>query len=371
MIGSAASMRRLARGLVCAALAAVATLAQAAPGAMRAMSSLDLARQMSPGINLGNTLEAIPAETSWGNPPPDRKIMDAYKAAGFRSVRIPVAWSQYVDADDRIQPAWMAHVRQVVDDARAAGLIAIVNIHWDGGWMDQPTYANQSVINARLARLWTQIADAFKDCDEGVLFAGTNEVMVANVWTPPTAENAAVQNGFNQVFVDAVRATGGHNATRHLVVQGFNTNIQHTLNWAVLPRDSADDRLMMEVHYYDPFDFTLDGKSKVWQWGSIATDPAATRPGFDEPWVEAKFRAMRDRFVDRGVPVIVGEYGAYPKRAFPAMTPYVHHWIRQVTTAMRRHGLVPMWWDTGALFDRRTGAQKDPQTIRLIVESGR
>ena len=86
-----------------------------------------------------------------------------------------------------------------------------------------------------------------------------------------------MQNGFNQVFVDAVRATGGNNATRHLVVQGFNTNIEHTLKWAVLPRDTVDGRLMMEVHYYDPFDFTLNEKSKVWQWGSIAKDPAATQ----------------------------------------------------------------------------------------------
>lgn len=367
-------MRRLARWLAVAAFGATAVAAAAAPAApapMREVPSAELAREMSPGINLGNTLEAIPAVTSWGNPAPDRKIMDAYHAAGFRSVRIPVAWSQYVDADDRIRPAWMAQVRQVVDDARAAGLIAMINIHWDGGWMNHPQYAKQAAINARLARLWTQIAEAFKDCDEGVLFAGTNEVMEENVWTSPTAEQAAVQNGFNQVFVDTVRATGGNNARRHLVVQAFNTNIDHALKWAVLPRDTVDSRLMMEVHYYDPYDFTLDEKSKVWQWGSIAKDPAATRPGFDEPWVEAKFRGMRDRFVDRGVPVIVGEYGAYPKRAFPGMTPYVNHWIRQVTTAMRRHGLVPMWWDTGALFDRRTGAQKDPQTVRLIVESGR
>lgn len=167
MSAGATAMRRLVRLIAGAALAAAAA-AHAAPAAMRELTSLELAHEMSPGINLGNTLEAIPAETSWGNPPPDRKIMDAYKAAGFRSVRIPVAWSRYVDADDRIQPAWMAHVRQVADDARAAGLVAMIDIHWDGGWMNHPSRDKQAAINARLTRLWTQIARAFQDCDDGV-----------------------------------------------------------------------------------------------------------------------------------------------------------------------------------------------------------
>ncbi|HEY9028695.1 MAG TPA: glycoside hydrolase family 5 protein [Burkholderiaceae bacterium] len=366
----AAALRRLMLCVACTALAA-ATASQAAPAPMREITSLELAREMSPGINLGNTLEARPAETSWGNPPPNRRLMNAYKAAGFRSVRIPVAWSQYVDADDRIRPAWMAHVRQTVDDARAAGLIAMINIHWDGGWMDHPFRAKQAAINARLKRLWTQIAAAFEDCDEGVLFAGTNEVMEENVWSTPTAENLEVQASFNQAFVDAVRATGGHNAKRHLVVQAYNTNFDYAVKWAVMPKDSVADRLMLEVHYYDPYDFALNEKSRIWQWGAIAQDPEAVQHWADEAYADAKARSLRERFIDQGVPVIVGEYGAYPKRAFPGMQPYVHHWIREVTTAMRRHGLVPMWWDTGALFDRRSGEQKDPQTIRLIVESGR
>ena len=167
-----------------------------------------------------------------------------------------------------------------------------------------------------------------------------------------------------------MRATGGNNARRHLVVQGYNTNIEHTLKRALLPKDTVADRLMMEVHYYDPYDFALNGESKIWQWGAIAKDPAATQTWADEPWVEKQFGDMRRHFVDRGVPVIVGEYGAYPKRQFPDMKPYVRYWIRQVTGTMRKHGLVPMWWDTGGLIDRSTGAQKEPETIRLIVESG-
>jgi endoglucanase len=326
---------------------------------------------MSPGINLGNTLEALPTETSWGQPLTTQKIMDGYKAAGFNTVRIPVAWFAHADANDRVDPAWMARVKQVVDHARAAGLYVMINTHWDGGWLNHPSYAKQAALNARLTGLWTQIATAFKDYDEHLLFAGTNEVGMESLFAPPNDEFAAVQNSFNQTFVTAVRATGGNNATRHLIVQGYNTSIEHTVARAVVPKDTVPERLMMEVHYYDPYDFALNGDSKIWQWGANAKDPAATQTWANEPWVEKQFSDMRARFADHGVPVIVGEYGAFPKSAYPGMKPYVHDWIRQVTGSMRKHGLVPVWWETDGLFDRTTGAQKDPETIRLIVEAGR
>lgn len=115
---------------------------------------------------------------------------------------------------------------------------------------------------------------------------------------PPSAEYAAVQNGFNQVFVDAVRATGGNNAQRHLVVQGFNTNIDNTLAVNTLPRDTARQRLMMEVHFYDPYDFTLNAASHIWQWGAGATDPAATEPWGDEAHVDAQMQKMKTAWIE-------------------------------------------------------------------------
>jgi endoglucanase len=338
---------------------------------MRDISSIELARQMSPGINLGNTMEALPTETSWGNPPTTQKVMDAFKAAGFNSVRIPVAWLAHADANDRIDPAWMARVKQVVDQARAAGLVVMINTHWDGGWLNHTSYDKQAALNTRLTGLWLQIANAFKDYDEHLVFAGTNEVGMESLYTPPTDEYAAVQNSFNQTFVTTVRATGGNNTTRHLVVQGYNTNIDHTLARAIVPKDSVAHRLMMEVHYYDPYDFTLNGDSKIWQWGAIAKDPAASQTWADEPWVEKQFDSLQKHFVDQGIPVLMGEYGAYPKPQYPGMKPYVNYWIQQVTGSMRKHGIVPMWWDTGGLIDRNTGEQKEPDMIRLIVESAR
>jgi endoglucanase len=336
-------------------------------GGMRNISSLQMSAEMSPGINLGNTLEAIPNETAWGNPVPTQALMNAYKSAGFKRVRIPVAWSQYADANNNISPTWMAHVRQVVDYARNAGLYAVINIHWDGGWMEHPTFDQQAAINGKITKFWTQIATAFKDCDDHLLFAGTNEVGMANTWGTPQAEWVTVQNSFNQAFVSAVRATGGNNAQRHLVVQGYATNIDTAYASNTLPTDTVANRLFFEVHYYDPFDFTINDKSSIWQWGSIATDPSATETWANEPWVDAEFQKMKTKFIDHGVPVILGEYGAYAKPAYPGMQTFVDYWAQVVTRSAVQHGVVPMWWDTGGLIDRNTGAQKMPELIGKLV----
>jgi len=338
-------------------------------GGMRQLTSVQLSKEMSPGINLGNTLEAIPAETSWGNPRTTQKTMDGYKAAGYKSVRIPVAWSQYADADNNISPAWMARVTEVVGFARQAGLYVVINVHWDGGWMNHPTYDKQAAIATKLAKFWTQIANHFKDHDDHLLFAGTNEVGMEGTWQGPTPEYAAVQNSFNQTFVNTVRATGGNNAKRHLVVQGYLTNIGYTIATNTLPTDPTPDRLFMEVHYYDPYNFTLNPDSAVWQWGANATDASAGETWANEAWADEQFRKMKTHYVDKGVAVIVGEYGAYLKSKHPGIAPFRKDWIRHVTKSMASNGLVPMYWDTGGLIDRATGAQIEPEINRLIVDA--
>ena len=345
---------------------------------MRDITSLQLSKEMSPGWNLGNTLEAMPSETAWGNARTTQTLMNAVKAAGFRTVRIPVSWSPYADANDHISPAWLARVAEVVDYARNAGLYAIVNIHWDGGWM-QPTYARQATANARLTKFWTQIATHFKGYDDHLLFAGTNEVGVEGVYSAPTAENCQVQNGFNQTFVNAVRATGGNNAKRHLVVQGYITNIDYTLGCnATLPSDTIASRLAMEVHYYDPFNFTLNTDSATWQWGSIATDSNATETWANEAYADAQFQKMKTSFVDKGVPVILGEYSAALRTEYTGASTYRRYWDQYITQSAFQHGLVPVYWDNGptsnhnsGLFDRATGAQAYADVINAIVSAAR
>ncbi|MFT7771586.1 glycoside hydrolase family 5 protein [Roseateles sp.] len=345
---------------------------------MRDLTSLQLSKLMGIGWNLGNALEAIGGETAWGNPATTQALMTAVRAAGFESVRIPVSWKQYADANDNIGAAWLTRVAQVVGYAQTAGLYVLINIHWDGGWM-QPTYAAQAMANARITRFWTQIANHFKAFDDTLLFAGTNEVMVEGDYGTPKAEYVAVQNGFNQQFVNAVRATGGNNAMRHLVVQGFNTNIDHTISFAVMPSDPAKDRLMMEVHYYDPYDFTLNEKSSIWQWGAAATDAKAKVTGFDESWADSQFQKMKAGFVDKGVPVILGEFGAIRRAEYLGAEAYRLAWDRYIARSARTHGMVPIYWDAGAatgnhsmgLFDRSTGAQVYPEIISALVGAAR
>jgi endoglucanase len=346
------------------------------PGSMRELTSIQLSKEMSPAWNLGNSVNATPTETSWGNPLVNQQLLTAVKAAGFKTVRIGAGWSHHADANGNISPAWMARVAEIVGYARNAGLYVVLNNH-ETEWTD-PTYANQPVANARLAKLWTQIANHFKNYDDYLLFAGTNEILFHGDYGRPTAEYQNVQNGFNQVFVDTVRATGGNNAKRHLMVQGFNTNIDWTYDGFVKPNDSVANRLFLEVHFYDPYNFALNSESSIWQWGAIATNPAVTETWANEAYVDAQFQKMKSRFVDAGIPVFMGEYGAVLRTEYDPAGTYRTYWTKYVTKSMVQHGIVPAWWDPGyitnhasGLFDRSTGAQAFPELIKAIVDNSK
>ncbi|MBN7810620.1 cellulase family glycosylhydrolase [Algoriphagus sp. H41] len=341
---------------------------------MRDISSLELAADMGVGWNLGNSLEAIGGETAWGNPKVTQALIDQIQAAGFNAVRIPVAWSKFANATDfTIDPAWMARVQEVVDYVVGKGMYAVLNQHWDEGWM-QPTYAQQAYVNGRLEKMWIQIALHFRHYDDHLLFAGTNEVMVTGDYGTPKAEYYTVQNSFNQTFVEAVRSTGGRNAHRNLVVQTFNTNIDHGINFFALPEDATDDRLMVEVHYYDPYEFVLKEEGGASQWGKNATDPVRKAAWGDESHVDAQFKKLKGKFVDQGIPVLVGEYGVISRTALSDHEQYRKDYLDYVSASMKAHGLVPFYWDNGhagnygfALFDRNTGTQLYPDLIRAIV----
>jgi len=340
------------------------------------VTSVELTRLMGIGWNVGNSLDAIGGETNWGNPLITQQLINSVKAAGFKTIRLPVAWSKFSDESNFvIQSAWMDRVEQVVNYALNADMYVVMNIHWDGGWM-QPTNAQQAYVNNRLKIMWTQIATRFGNYDDRLLFAGTNEVMVDGDYGTPTVEYYTVQNSFNQTFVTAVRATGGKNATRHLVVQGFNTNIDHTVNFAKIPTDTVSNRLMMEVHYYDPYNFTLNTSSNITQWGSIATNPSVTETWANESYTDAQFQKMKVNFVDKGIGVILGEYGVVSRTNVADHEIYRNYWNEYITKSAYTHGLVPVYWDNGfggnggmALFDRASGAQLYPNLIQAIVKA--
>jgi endoglucanase len=259
-------------------------------------------------------------------------------------------------------------------------MFAILNIHWDGGWLEEnPTYDAQEAVNRKQKALWEQIAVYFRRYDEHLLFAGTNEVRAG--YGQPTAENIAVQLSYNQTFVSAVRATGGRNAWRCLVVQAYNANIDHAVAHLKMPDDDPQNRLMAEIHYYDPWDFCGEtGSSFKYLWGKNFSGPGKSSYG-QEDYADAQLGKMKAHFVDKGIPVVMGEYGASIRTtSLPSDRQRADNrksrndYLRYVTAAARSAGIVPFYWDNGytgdgsmALFSRSTGAQVYPDAIGAIM----
>ena len=345
-------------------------------------TSLEFTKGMSPGWNIGNSLDAIGGETAWGNPKITQKLIDSVKAAGFKSIRIPVAWSKFTDtASYTIDTTWLKRVGEVVNYVLKDSMYAIINEHWDGGWQ-QPTYADSAYVNNRLAAMWKQIAVYFRDYPDHLLFAGLNEVMVTNNYNTPAKEYYTVQNSFNQTFVNTVRATGGRNYYRYLVVQGFNTNINYTVDYFSIPADVTPSRLIIEDHYYDPYDFTLNQNSNITQWGKNATDQSKTETWANESYADDQFNKLKTKYIDNGYGVIIGEYGVIARLNLgsaalnDSYAGYRLYYLKYITGSIFKHGIVPFYWDNGytgnfgmGLFNRSTGVQIYPQIIKTIVEA--
>ena len=298
-------------------------------------SATDIINDMSPGWNLGNTLEAttnwtggalwnnkggLAAETGWQGTKTTPQIIQYVKSLGFRSVRIPCAWAfGHISnaATYEIDAAWMARVKEIVDYCINEGLYVVLNDHWDGGWLEEHIKDSNPDAIARnkqiLKALWTQIANTFINYDEHLLFAGLNE---------PNADNQAATNNliqYNQTFVDAVRETGGNNARRVLVVQGPSTNIDHTCNFmsGKMPTDAVPGKLAVEVHYYNPWQFWGMEKDESWgkvfyYWGNGNHHSGSTHNATwgEEDDMMSQLKKMKEHFVDKGYPVVIGEFGA-------------------------------------------------------------
>ncbi|HZU81903.1 MAG TPA: glycoside hydrolase family 5 protein, partial [Polyangiaceae bacterium] len=322
------------------------------------------------GWNLGNSLDVPDGETAWGNPRATPQLFAAVAKAGFRLVRVPVTWSRHMGPGPEypIAPSFFARVDEVVGYARAAGLYCVINLHHDGAdgfkgvqWLalkdadGNTTEQNDAAVRARFVAVWTQIAKHFADAGEELLFESMNEVH--DGYGKPDPRHFATVNDLNQRFVEVVRASGGNNAKRLLVVPGYNTNIDHTLDGFKLPVDPAPNRIILSVHYYDPYLFALEGKTHTWGRASPNRDDWG-----QEDFVVAQFDKLKSAFVDRGVPVLVGEYGATHQAGFDD---YRRYYVEYVTKAAVDRGMLPVFWDNGAsgsggekfgLIDRRTGA---------------
>lgn len=331
--------------------------------------------KMGFGINIGNTMEVPGNPTGWGNKFPTEAYIDSVKAAGFSTIRIPCAWDSHA-TNGVINESWMDSVQTVVDMCMRAGLVTVLNIHWDGGWLEgNLSDDKKDEVNAKQKAYWTQIANRFKNYNERLLFASANE--------PATTDDnykheTEILMTYHQTFVDAVRATGGNNASRTLVIQGPSTSVDRTcevMPVSKLPKDVIADRLMVEVHYYDPYTYTLMNEPADWgaivqpqyYWGTedLATgDDIVHNCGYNA-WANAmgdpctgdrmddQFGKMKTNFVDKGVPVLIGEFGANDRVGVLTGDKYAKHrkgrlaYYDYLMKSAFKHKVVPVAWDTG------------------------
>ena len=376
-------------------LLALTTLAATAEdaaddGVMREdLTAVELTRLMGNGTNLGNTFEACDGnrgafsadpkayETYWGQPATTQEMLTAMKAAGFDTIRIPVAWmtnaTHLSKGDYTIDPAYLARVKEVVDYARSAGMYVILNDHWDGGWWGM--FGSEDKVTRDFAMeaykgMWKQIAEYFRDYSDYVIFESANEELGARfdedsklycsdstVSAMPDFLRYTLCNQVNQAFVDTVRATGGNNESRFLLIAGYGTNIDSTCdNRFIMPRDSAQKKLLVSVHYYDP-----------WSYCGATDATGATAWGIqsDYEYMDAQLTKMT-KFVKRGVGVVIGEYGALPddKGRIKANSLAYH---TRFLDLCDYYDLTSCLWDTSGFFVRRKLAFSDAELADLYT----
>ncbi|WP_243349177.1 glycoside hydrolase family 5 protein [Parabacteroides sp. FAFU027] len=349
------------------------------PANAKMSTAQQIANKMTVGWNLGNTLEAIGGEGAWGAGHTSKQLIDSVKAAGFNTVRLPVSWFIHSDTvTSVIHKAWIDRVKEVVDYCINNDMYVILNMHWDKGWLENRiNKANQAIVNKRQYAYWTQIANYFKNYDERLLFASANE---------PSAHDSvqmSVLLSYHQTFIDAVRATGGNNSLRTLIVQGPSTDIDETNKLMnTLPKDKVANRMMVEVHYYSPYQFCLMEKDADWgkiayYWGKnnhSATDTIRNATWGEENDVDKKFESMKTKFVDKGIPVIIGEFGAFRKRLSNPSDQALHnasieYYYRYTVKTALNKGLIPVCWDVpGLLYNRKTSRQVDSAVLNAIMQ---
>lgn len=360
------------------------------------LNQSQIVEAMGPGWNLGNQLESVtdnvPEETNWGNPVITEKLIQSVKAAGFKSIRIPVSYFAKIDDDKdyTIDSKWLDRVQEVVDYCIKNDLYAVINIHGDGyntidgGWL-LCNGKNQTEIKKKYKKVWKQIAERFKNYDEHLLFESMNEEFDGS-YSEPNKEYYQNINDYNQIFVDTVRKTGDNNTKRWLIIPGWNTNIDYTAGdyGFKLPTDQYRDksidkeeqRIMISVHYYSPWDFCGGENCVITQWGNEADDPSKTSTTCDETYMKNQLNLMKTTFADKGYPVFIGEYGSIDKTSYDSENEYYRaYFARKLCQLSRKNGCIPMYWDNGyngvhgfGLFDRTTCEITQPVIIDAIME---
>lgn len=359
-------------------------------GVMReGLTALEATRLMGNGINLGNTLEAcdnnvgiktntpLSYETHWGQPKTTQAMIDGMKAAGFDTIRIPVAWmtnaTHLYEGDYTIDADYMDRVEEVVRYARKAGMYVIINDHWDGGWYGM--FGSESAETRALAMeaykgMWQQIAERFRDYSDYLIFESANEELGGRfdensplycsdsvVTYLNDDERYALTNEINQTFVDVVRATGGNNATRFLLIAGYSTDIDQTCDDRFqMPKDTVDSKLMVSVHYYDPWSYCgASSAVSATKWGKVS----------DYEYLDQQLAKMT-KFTEAGYGVVIGEYGALPCSDGLKDNTLAYH--TAFLDACTKYDLTNCLWDCSGLYKRVSQTFADDDILAMYQE---
>lgn len=342
----------------------------------------EVVADMTAGWNLGNTLDATgeytPAtssnETAWGNPRATRELIRAVGAAGFNTIRIPVSWGQYTTGSNyQIPDFWMSRVKEVVDYAIDNGMYVILNTHHDTNYYS-PTNAKKAQSERYFKSIWTQVGNKFKDYDSHLVFETMNEPRLVGTsdewWFPRNNPSNAVReaiaciNDYNQVALDAIRATGGNNATRCVMVPGYDASYDGCMvDSFKLPRDSASGRLIVSVHAYTPYDFALNKNG--------------TDKFYDTASLDSLFSDLNGKFLNNRIPVVIGEMGASNKNNTSERVKWADYYFG---SAARYSNLAMCLWDNNIYYnptdageahmyiDRNNLQWKDPAIIQTIMK---
>ena len=353
-------------------------------GIMRSdITSTELTSLMGNGINLGNTFEAYGRaflgtdasvtayETSWGQPVTTFESIRGMKASGFDTLRIPVAWTNTMDfenGDYSINEDYLARVREVADYAIENDMYVIINDHWDGGWWGMFGSADETTRQKALdiyISMWTQVAMAFRDYSDYVIFESANEELGYRLNDRDIAKDSGTlgedecyetANMINQTFVNTVRGTGGNNASRFLLIAGYGTEIDRTIdNRYVMPADSADDRLLISVHYYEPTGYCLF--DDISDWGTEE----------DIAYMNERLVLMQE-YTDRGIGVVIGECGVLMEHTDNILKAGTQEYLNHFLDNCDKYGYCPVFWDCNNMYDREGCMIRDESIAEIFAE---
>lgn len=346
-------------------------------GTMRGLSPKELIGEMTAGWNLGNSFDAPGSETAWGNPEVTQEMIDAIAQGGFDILRMPISWNQFTGSAPEylIDETRLVRIKQVIDYALKNDMYVIINMHHENSWL-KPQETGYEAVEEQFVKMWAQIAEYFNGYGDHLLFEGMNEPRVEggiDEWNGGTGEGRKAVNQLNQKFVDTVRATGGNNAQRCLLITTFAAQpSENGVKELVIP---GDKNLIVSIHAYTPYRFTYYNDTS---WDLKIWDGSANYE------IDQVFRLLDDTFISKGIAVMITEFGAVnkelkqPDQTVIPNEEEIARWISYYVKQANKYNIKCVWWDNGyyssgnelfGLFNRKDYTWYQPKVLKEFLEA--